>query len=110
MRVSNINLKPIGKFVKIAGRAVAYGTLFGVCSKTQDVSERHNNLTATYSDAVKAIMDSDMLMGDKSDTIAVLARNENSEFYKAIIHVANDVRMTSRFKTETINQLCGKNE
>lgn len=110
MRVNNINLKPIGKFVKIAGRAVVYGTLFGVCSKTQDVSEKHNNLTATYSGAVKAIMNSDMLMSDKSDTIAVLVRNESSEFYKAIIHVANDDRMNSRYKTKTINQLCGKNE
>ena len=63
----------------------------------------------TYNDAVRVIMDSDMLTSYKTDIVKILKRNETSDYYKAVIHtVKSDI--LSIYKVDIIEELNAKED
>lgn len=98
--MNNIDWKAIGR---VAGRvlgAAAFGYLVTNSQKFE------SNITSYgYGQAVKAISESDMFSSDKRDAITELKRDGNTEFYKAIVSIANDTSMFSGDKASMIKNL-----
>ena len=61
-----------------------------------------------YSDAVGAIMNSDMYDSSKTKIIAALTKDADSEFYRTIIQVVKS-NMYDSSKVSTIINMCEKN-
>lgn len=59
-----------------------------------------------YSDAVTAIMESNMWSDDKRKAVSMLKRDKDSDFYKAVIAVANNRSTWSSDKVTIIHDLC----
>lgn len=105
------NLKPIGNFVKRTGAVII--PILGVALSSISVKDlldmfRYNS-DAEYNDAVKAIMDSNMLGSDKAKMMEVLKREEDSEFYKAVISTVKS-NMLGSTKVEIIKNMCKTDE
>lgn len=105
--MSKLNLEPIGNFVKGACKLIGYGALLALACGVKIEYEHHESGTAKYSDAVAAIMNSNMWSTDKAEAIEALPRDANEELYKAIIHVAKGTSWSTD-KVETIKKLCKK--
>ena len=58
-----------------------------------------------YDDAVKVVMDSSIPSYDKSRIMQFLKRDENSEYYRAVIHTIKS-SMSSYTKVEIIQNVC----
>lgn len=58
-----------------------------------------------YDDAVQAIMHSGMYSHDKANAVSALKRDGDTEFYKAIVHIAKSSGMYSHDKVNMIEQL-----
>lgn len=58
-----------------------------------------------YDEAIDAIMKSDMYSHEKCDAAAVLKRNEDAEFYRAVIHIIKDSKLYSHDKVCMIKNL-----
>lgn len=86
-----ITKETIGGIAKI-GFAAAGATLAIVASKLKDRN-------ASYSDAVTAIMDSDMFSVDKNAATKALKKDGDAEFYRAVIKIAKSTMFScDRFK------------
>ena len=101
------NLKPIRNFVKRTSAVII--PILGVALSSISVKDlldmiRYNG-DAEYNDAVKAIMDSNMLGSDKARMMDVLKREEDSEFYKAVISTVKSNILGST-KVEIIKNMC----
>lgn len=111
MKKFNITKEHIGNVVKIGGIALLYG-LASMASRTS-VKDMFDNIrysgNVTYSDAVSAIMDSDMFDSNKTKAIELLRRNENVEYYKTIIDIVRSNMFDSN-KIKAITILCEKKE
>lgn len=84
----------------------AYVLVYAVSSKVMtDIFNGDSFERVGYDDAVYAIMHSNMYSHDKSDAVAVLKRNENSAFYKAIVHIAKNSGTYSHDKLDMIQEL-----
>jgi 2-hydroxy-3-keto-5-methylthiopentenyl-1-phosphate phosphatase len=84
----------------------AYVLVYTVSSKVMsDVLNNDSFERVGYDDAVYAIMHSSMYSHDKSDAVAALKRNENSAFYKAIVHIAKNSDTYSHDKLSMIKEL-----
>ena len=59
---------------------------------------------ASYSGAIKAIMDSNMLNSYKKEAVDVLLKNQDEDYYKAVIEVINS-NMLDSYKVETIKKI-----
>ena len=91
-----------GKFCTVAG----YGLLVLASRKVADYTvDDCVSAFAGYDDAIGAIMKSGMYSGDIRDAVAALKRNEDHEYYRAIIHVAKDSRLYSHDKVDLIKGL-----
>lgn len=62
-----------------------------------------------YDDAVKAISNSGMYSGDKTKVILALKRNEETDFYRAIINTVRS-SMYSSDKVKIILNMCGEHD
>lgn len=101
-----INWKPVKDFAELVGGIAAYVILVAATGKAMEcVHYESDNTTAHYDDAVSAIMKSDMYSHDKADAAAALKRIASSEFYKAIIHIAEDNSVYSHDKANMIKAL-----
>ena len=104
------SLKPIGNFVKRTSAVII--PILGVALSSISVKDLLDmfcyNEDADYNDAVKAIMESNILGSDKAKMMNVLKRDEDSEFYKAIISTVRS-NMLGSTKVEIIQNMC-KNE
>ena len=60
-----------------------------------------------YSEAVSVIMDSDMFGHQKSEAVAMLKRNETTDYYRAIENIVNS-DMFSHDKVKLIKQISGR--
>lgn len=104
--MKKIDWKPVKDIAELVGGAVAYGLVVAAYSKVvKNITEFPENSFAGYDDAIGAIMNSSMYSHDKSKAAAVLKRNGNSAFYKAIIHIAKDSSMYSHDKVDMIKEL-----
>lgn len=98
--------KPIGDFVGQVCEVALYGLAVAASWKFSDYMTKIPDRTPVgYDDAVSAIMKSSMYSHDKARAAAVLKRNENAEFYRAIVHIANDSKTYSHDKVKLIEEL-----
>ena len=103
----NINWKPIKNLAGKTLELVGYGALVAIAYKL-DVSRSDVSILPTsdgYSDAVNAIMGSDMTSYYKKEAIAALKRNGDPEFYRAVSNIARDKNTVSYYRCETIKNL-----
>ena len=102
----NINWNSIGNFAGKVCDMVACGLLVVASRKMVDCAvDDYVSAFAGYDDAVSAIMKSGMYSHDKCEAVAILKRKEDREYYKAIIHVAQDSRLYSHDKVKLITGL-----
>ena len=111
MKKFNITKEHIGNIVKIGGIALVYG-LASMASRTS-VKEMFDNIrysgNVTYSDAVSAVMDSDMFDSSKMKVIELLKRDQSVEYYKTIIDIVRSNMFDSN-KIKAITILCEEKE
>ena len=111
MKKINNTKEHIGNIVKIGGIALVYG-LASMASRTS-VKEMFDNIrysgNVTYSDAVSAVMDSDMFDSSKTKVIELLKRNQSVEYYKTIIDIVRSNMFDSN-KIKAITILCEEKE
>lgn len=105
--MNGLNVKPIGNFVKGVCKVIGYGALLALACGVKIEYEHHESGAAKYSDAVDAIVNSNMWSSDKAAAIAALDRDANEDLYKAVIHVAKGT-MWSADKVDMIKKLCKK--
>ena len=111
MKKISITKEHIGYIVKIGGIALIYG-LASMASRTS-VKEMFDNIrysgNVTYSDAVSAVMDSDMFDSSKTKVIELLKRDQSVEYYKTIIDIVRSNMFDSN-KIKAITILCEEKE
>ena len=111
MKKFNITKEHIGNIVKIGGIALVYG-LVSMASRTS-VKEMFDNIrysgNVTYSDAISAVMDSDMFDSSKTKVIELLKRDQSVEYYKTIIDIVRSNMFDSN-KIKAITILCEEKE
>lgn len=100
-KLSEKQLHTIGKYVKAGCKFAAYGllTVLSCSSITDEI--------VGYSDAVDAIINSDMLGSYKREAVDALLKDQDNEFYKAVIHIVNS-DMLGSYKLDSIKRLCEK--
>jgi len=108
--MKKIDWKSVGKFAKdacqvaVGGIAVCLPFILNAYRATTTRRYEVPNYWVTYSDAVRAIMDSDMFSSQKIEAVELLKRDSTSDYYKAVICVVNSDMFTSQ-KIETIEKL-----
>lgn len=111
MKKFNITKEHIRSIVKIGGIALVYG-LASMASRTS-VKEMFDNVrysgNVTYSDAISAVMDSDMFDSSKTKVIELLKRDQSVEYYKTIIDIVRSNMFDSN-KIKAITILCEEKE
>lgn len=110
-RLNQEQLNNIGRLAKKGCKYLFYGAVAILsCSNVTDEIFKSMRYAdgATFSDAVEAIMDSDMMASYRDEAISALTKDGDSELYKAIIHIANSDMMGS-YKVDAIKRLCEKN-
>ena len=111
MKKFNITKEHIRNIVKIGGIALVYG-LASMASRTS-VKEMFDNIrysgNVTYSDAISAVMDSDMFDSSKTKVIELLKRDQSVEYYKTIIDIVRSNMFDSN-KIKAITILCEEKE
>ena len=101
--------KPIGEFAGQLCKCASYVLMLAASYKVADyIAEDSSSSHAGYDDAIKAIMNSDMYSHDKATAAAALKRYGTSEFYKAIVHIANNSSAYSHDKVDMIKELSQK--
>ena len=104
-----INWKPVKDIAELVGGAVSYVVMIAAYRKFMEgMLNSPDGKSAYYDDAVKAIMGSGMYSHDKAAAIESLKRYGGSEFYRAIVHIANDDSMFSHDKVNMIKALSEK--
>lgn len=104
----SVNWKSVGEFVMWTGRVVAGAIMIDVAKRGLETVTEGDNPTGEYSEAVEAIMRSDMFSSEKHKVISALPCTKGTGFYKAIISIASDSSMFSSDKVKTILKLCGE--
>lgn len=104
--MKKINWSIVKDFAELIGGATCY-VLLTAASRTALGYVTDNYISkAGYDEAVKAIMDSGMYSHDKCEAVNAIKRDEDDEFYKAIIHIAKDSRLYSHDKLKILKDLC----
>lgn len=97
--------KQVGDFaVSVFGLALIGG--FSLASRKSNVyvTKNYCSTTASYSKAVKAIMESDMYDHYKRTAITMLEHDGDADYYEAVISIVNS-DMYDHYKVESIKSL-----
>ena len=101
-----LNLEPVGMAIGKVCKTVAYGLLmFGPSIVKVYCSEKKRNGIASYSDAVNAILQSDMWKSDKTEAISSLKRYAGPSYYETVILIADSDDIWKSDKLELIQGL-----
>lgn len=95
----------IGNFAGQICGAAAYGLMLMLSCKVVDYVTEDYISSIGYDEAVGAIMKSGMYSNDKCEAAKALKRDEDAEYYRAIIHIAKDSRLYSHDKVDLIKGL-----
>ena len=95
----------VGNVVKIGGMAMIYG-LAAMASKTS-VKDAIDNIRysgkVSYSDAVSAVMDSNMFDSNKNRVLELLKKDGDIEYYRTIIKIVrSDMFDSNKIRAITI--------
>jgi hypothetical protein len=106
-----LNKDQVGRIIIGTGKAILCGLscLALIVPHVDNSISAMKRLTveASYSGAIKAIMDSNMLDSYKKIAVDVLLKNQDEDYYKAVIEVVNS-NMLDRYKVETIEKITTK--
>lgn len=103
-----IDWKSVKGIAEVACGFAVYGLVLMASNKVADYVIDGGVSLIGYDGAVEAIMNSGMYSHDKCEVVKTLPRDEDAEFYKAIIHIAKDSRLYSHDKVKMIKSLCGE--
>lgn len=108
--INKQQLDTVGKYAKKGCKLLAYGlvTVLSYVSVSDLYDMVRYSGDISYSDAVGAIMNSNMYDSSKTKIISVLTKDADSEFYKTIIQVVKS-DMYDSSKVSTILNMCEKN-
>ena len=76
-------------------------------TETTDSEPKTDN-TVSYSDAVNAIMSTEMLSTWKQEMINAISADMSEDIYKAIVCIAQDEHMLNAVKRDTIIDICDR--
>ena len=74
-------------------------------NETTDSKPKTDDRTS-YSDAVNAIMNTEMLSTWKQEMINAISTDMSEDIYKAIVCIAQDERMLNAVKRDTVVKIC----
>lgn len=74
-------------------------------NETTDSEPKTDDRTS-YSDAVNAIMNTEMLSRWKQETINAISTDMSEDIYKAIVCIAQDEHMLNAVKRDTVLKIC----
>lgn len=104
--MKKINWESVRGYAEQLCEAASYVLVYVAANKAMKyVLDDNSYERVGYDDAIHAIMHSSMYSHDKSHAAAALKRNGNSEFYKAIVHIAKDSDTFSHDKVDLIREL-----
>ena len=111
--MSKMNWQQVGSTI-INGGSIIIGV--ALCTipylKTiRDVSEsvRYYRGCVSYSDAVSAVLNSDMFSSAKEEAVKMIPKDGDNELYRSIIQIVNSDAFSSN-KANMIKDICGKEE
>ena len=94
-----INKDQVGRIIIGTGKVIVYGLscLALIIPNVENSVNAAKRLTveASYSGAIKAIMNGNMLDSYKKKIIDVLLKNQSEEYYKSVIEVVNSDMLDS---------------
>lgn len=108
--MKKVDWKAIGCVTKKACKTAGYVLLAAapyVLDAKRDSGDCGNK-TASYSDAISAIVNSCMLASYKQEAVALVKRDLDAEIYDAIIEVAQNNSMLASYRVDMIRCLCEK--
>lgn len=106
--MKNFNFEQLGNCVMTICGFVVVGAVAVMAGMSADDTTINNGAAAGYSDAVNAIVNSNMWSSDKQTAIAAMDKHANREIYKAVIAIINNDSMWSSDKVVAIKALFGK--
>ena len=110
----NINWSNVGKKARdVAIAAFNLALIWRFLQPSRKYGEyearKHGNMTASYGEAVKAIVHSDMLDSYKRDVVGLLKTNGDVEYYESVISIVNS-NMLDSYKKEMVKTLSEESE
>lgn len=106
--VNKERLSTIGNVVKeyskVLGPLVGYAIFSQRGAIINAIDELRYSGNVKYDDAVKVIMDSDMIAAYKTNILKILKRDQDSEYYKTIIHIVKS-DVIAAYKVDMISEI-----
>ena len=106
----NINWSKVGNAAKeIGGWVLTAGIMVGpyLMMKDSTTVKVRYIANAKYSDVISTVLNSGMLSSYKTEVMAMVPKNGDTELYKSIIAVVNS-DMLSSSKVEVIKDICDR--
>ena len=106
MKKININKGVIGRVAKNCASVAVFGIAMVLPHLTEKnmATVKHYIGKANYSDAISAIMGSDMFGSYKKELVEIVKRNETNEYYGTIIEIINSDTFGS-YKVDMIRKI-----
>lgn len=106
MKKININKEVIGKVAKKCANVMVFGLAMILPHLTEKnmATMKHYIGKANYSDAISAIMGSDILGSHKKELVEIVKRNETNEYYGTIIEIVNSDTLGS-YKVDMVRKI-----
>lgn len=107
MRKINISKEQVVNFARGLGNVLVFGAMMAApYISRKDVLDKMRYMgNVNYSDAVNAVLDSDMLSSSRTTVISMLPKGESADFYKSVIAVVNSDMLSSN-KVDIIKDIC----
>ena len=103
-----ISKEQAGKIIAGTGKVLVYGLscLALIAPHVENSVSAVKRLTAKadYSEAIKAIINSNMMSSYKQDAIEAVQKDRDADYYKSVIEVVNS-NMLGSYKVETIKKI-----
>ena len=103
-----IDKEQIGKVIVGTGKVLVFGLscLALIVPHVENSISAVKRMTAKadYGEAIRAIMNSDMLGSHQRDSVEAVQKNRDESYYKAVIEIANSDMLGSH-KVETIKKI-----
>lgn len=106
MKKINISKETVGKVAKNCANIAVFGLAMILPHVTEKnvATVKYRIGKADYSDAVGAIMGSDMFDSYKNEAINLLKKEDTTEYYSAVIQVMNS-DMFDSYKVDSIRKI-----
>lgn len=109
MRKLNVTKGQVGRILMNGGKLALSALAIGLASLIRDKASNVQYYIGEvgYGDAVSVILNSDMFDSTKTKAVELLKRDEDAEYYRAVINAVNS-QMFDSTKIQTIKTLSEK--